>query len=59
MPKKVKSIGKSYIQKNIPDVTLSSFEFLGEKAAHIFVSWLNPFKEQKLSIIGSKTIGSF
>jgi len=59
MPKKVKSIGKNYLQKNIPDITLSSFEFTGEKAAHVFVSWLNPFKEQKLSIIGSKAMAVF
>lgn len=56
MPKKVNviSVGKSYLQKKIPDTTLSFFQFNKGKAAHIFVSWLNPFKEQKLSIIGSK-----
>ncbi|MFZ2970837.1 MAG: Gfo/Idh/MocA family oxidoreductase, partial [Minisyncoccia bacterium] len=53
-PKKVTSIGKAYLQKDIPDTTMSVLEFEGEKAAHIFVSWLNPFKEQKLSVIGSK-----
>lgn len=56
MPKKVNviAVGKNYLQKRIPDVTLSFLEFEKNKAAHIFVSWLNPFKEQKLSIIGSK-----
>ena len=59
MPKKVKSIGKSYFKKNIPDIALSSFEFDNGKSAHIFVSWLNPFKEQKISIIGSKAMAVF
>ena len=58
-PKKATAIGKSYLQKNISDITLSSLEFAGNKAAHIFVSWLNPFKEQKLSVIGSKAMAVF
>ncbi len=59
MPKKVRAIGKTYLQKDIPDITLTSLEFQEGKAAHIFVSWLNPFKEQKLSIIGSKAMAVF
>jgi len=59
MPKKVASTGKSYLQKDIPDTTMSMMEFDGEKAAHIFVSWLNPFKEQKFSVIGSKAMAVF
>lgn len=59
MPEKVSAIGKSYLQKSIPDVTLSILEFKKNQTAHIFVSWLNPFKEQKLSIIGSKKMAVF
>lgn len=59
IPKRVMAIGKSYLQKNIPDITLSFLEFGGKKAGHIFVSWLNPFKEQKLSIVGSKAMAVF
>lgn len=59
IPEKVASSGKSYLQKDIPDTTVSIMEFEGEKAAHIFVSWLNPFKEQKLSVIGSKAMAVF
>jgi UDP-2-acetamido-3-amino-2,3-dideoxy-glucuronate N-acetyltransferase len=59
IPKKVMAVGKSYLQKDIADITLTSFEFKSNKAAHIFVSWLNPFKEQKLSVIGSKAMAVF
>ena len=59
LPKNVKAVGKSYLQKNIPDIALVVFEFKKNKAAHIFVSWLNPFKEQKLSVIGSKKMAVF
>ncbi|MDD5638548.1 MAG: Gfo/Idh/MocA family oxidoreductase [Candidatus Pacebacteria bacterium] len=59
MPEKVITIGKNYLQQDIADITLSSLEFKHNKAAHIFVSWLNPFKEQKLSIIGSRAMAVF
>lgn len=59
MPEKVTSSGKAYLQKDIPDTTISVLEFEGEKSAHMFVSWLNPFKEQKLSVIGSKAMAVF
>jgi UDP-2-acetamido-3-amino-2,3-dideoxy-glucuronate N-acetyltransferase len=59
MPKEVSAFGKTYLQKNVPDITLASFSFSGGKAAHIFVSWLNPFKEQKFSVIGSKAMAVF
>lgn len=59
MPEKVISIGRAYLHKDIPDTTMSVMEFDGGKAAHVFVSWLNPFKEQKLSVIGSKAMAVF
>ena len=59
MPQKVSATGKSYLQKNVPDTTLSVLEFRKNQTAHIFVSWLNPFKEQKLSISGSKKMAVF
>jgi len=58
-PERVIAIGKSYLQNNIPDVTLSTLEFPKNQAAHILVSWLNPFKEQKMSIIGSRAMAVF
>ena len=59
VPEKISALGKSYLQKDISDIVVANFEFRGGKAAHIFVSWLNPFKEQKLSIIGSKAMAVF
>jgi len=59
MPQKVLARGKSYLQRNISDVTLSILEFKKDQTAHIYVSWLNPFKEQKLSITGSKKMVVF
>jgi len=59
MPKKVRVIGENYLQKDVADTTLSFLDFGKKRAAHIFVSWLNPFKEQKLSVIGEKAMAVF
>lgn len=59
MPKTVRALGQTYLQKNIPDTTLSFLEFDKKETAHIFVSWLNPFKEQRLSVIGSRAMAVF
>jgi len=59
MPKRVRVAGKSYFKKNISDTTLTFLEFDNKKTAHIFGSWLNPFKEQKFVVIGSKKMAVF
>lgn len=53
-PHTVNSFGASYITPNIFDITLTTMEFDNNIKAHIYVSWLNPFKEHKLSVIGSE-----
>lgn len=59
MPIEVYSHGMSWVNKNIADVTLSYLKFNNNQSAHIFVSWLNPFKEQKLTVIGEKKMAVF
>ena len=45
--------GGSYLRQNV-DTTLTTCEFPSGVQAHIFVSWLHPFKEQKLTIVGGR-----
>jgi len=69
MPNKITSFGKNYLFPNtvdtnsnfkIPyDVTLTYLEFKNDVRAHIFVSWLHPYKEQKLVIIGTQKMAVF
>jgi len=59
MPFQVVACGGSYIQPNIPDVTVTNLLLDNGVRAHIFVSWLHPFKEQRLVIIGSRKMASF
>ncbi|MBP9075186.1 MAG: Gfo/Idh/MocA family oxidoreductase [Caldilineaceae bacterium] len=59
MPFQVVATGGNYIQANIADVTLTNLLFDNGVRAHIHVSWLHPFKEQRLVVIGSRKMASF
>ncbi|MFN0247158.1 MAG: Gfo/Idh/MocA family protein [Kofleriaceae bacterium] len=59
LPFQVIATGGAYVQPNIADVTVTQLLFDNGVAAHVFVSWLNPFKEQKLVVVGSKRMATF
>lgn len=59
LPIEVTCVGGSYLTPNLADVTVSCLHFASGRRAHIFVSWLNPFKEQKLVIFGDKQMAVF
>lgn len=59
MPEMVYATGGSYLQQKIPDTTLTVLDFPNGVKAHIFVSWLHPFKEQKLVVVGDKKMAVF
>ena len=58
-PSSVTAVGESFLQKGIADVTLASASFPSGARAHIFVSWLHPLKEQKLTVIGDRKMAIF
>ena len=58
-PMEVSACGGSYLTKGIADTTLSNLRFENESRAHIFVSWLHPFKEQRLVVVGDKKMAIF
>src|SRR5215471_5056758 len=58
-PVRVSAHGGSYLNPEIFDTTLTTCDFRSGVKAHIFVSWLHPFKEQKLAIVGSKKMAVF
>lgn len=59
MPFRVSATGGAYLQPDIADVTVTSLEFGSGIRAHIFVSWLHPYKEQRMVVIGSKRMAVF
>jgi UDP-2-acetamido-3-amino-2,3-dideoxy-glucuronate N-acetyltransferase len=59
LPLEVSAVGGAYLQPNIADVTVSNLLFERGTRAHIFVSWLHPYKEQRLVVIGSRKVVAF
>jgi UDP-2-acetamido-3-amino-2,3-dideoxy-glucuronate N-acetyltransferase len=58
-PVEVSACGGSYLTNGIADTTLSNLRFSDASRAHIFVSWLHPFKEQRLVVVGDKKMAIF
>ena len=58
-PEKVLAAGGFYLHRKIADVTTTHLEFPSGLQAHIFVSWLHPFKEQKLVVVGERKMAVF
>jgi UDP-2-acetamido-3-amino-2,3-dideoxy-glucuronate N-acetyltransferase len=59
LPEWASTSGQHYLQHEIADVTMTCLAFPGKARAHIFVSWLHPFKEQKLVVTGSRKMAVF
>ena len=59
MPERVLATGACYLHKSIADTTTTHLAFSNGINAHIHVSWLHPFKEQKLVVVGDKGMASF
>jgi len=58
-PETVLTTGGNYLHQKIADVTTTHLEFPSGLKAHIFVSWLHPFKEQKLVVVGDRKMAVF
>ena len=50
----VSARGQSYLQNDLEDVVFLSLYFKDKKMAQIQISWLDPHKERKLTLVGSK-----
>ena len=59
MPENVHCTGGNYLHQKIADVTTTHLEFSSGLKAHIFVSWLHPFKDQKLVVVGDLKMAVF
>lgn len=53
LPARVLATGANYITDGVADMTLSHLAFSKDLQAHIFVSWLHPYKDHRMVVIGS------
>jgi UDP-2-acetamido-3-amino-2,3-dideoxy-glucuronate N-acetyltransferase len=58
-PTDVSAFGATYLTAGVADVTVTNLTFSGDLRAHIFVSWLHPYKEQKLVVVGDRKMAVF
>jgi len=58
-PISVEASGGYYLSKDVADTTMTFMTFSNGVKAHVFVSWLHPFKDQKLVVVGDKAMASF
>lgn len=54
LPVTVSAESAALLRAGMPDVTVTHLDFPGRLRAHIFVSWLHPFKEQRFVVVGSE-----
>ncbi|WPD22761.1 MAG: Gfo/Idh/MocA family oxidoreductase [Candidatus Electrothrix scaldis] len=59
MPTTVCAQGGNFLHQRIADTTVTLLDFPSGTRAHIFVSWLHPFKEQMLVVVGDKQMAVF
>jgi predicted dehydrogenase len=53
MPQSVAAMGQSYLREGVEDVGFIVLEFSGKVIAHIHVSWLDPHKVRRTTVVGS------
>lgn len=60
-PEAVSATGSSYLQsaRGIEDVVFATLHYPGGRMAHVHVSWLDPHKTRKLTVVGDKKMAVF
>lgn len=58
-PTEIAAQGHSYLQRGIEDVVFLTMKFRSGVVAHAQMSWLDPHKERRLTVVGSKQMAVF
>ncbi len=58
-PLSVSAQGAAYVQPARADVVFLTLRFPGDRLAHVHVSWLDPHKVRRLTIVGSSKMAVF
>ena len=58
-PSEVNAFGESYMRPGIEDVVFCFLRFPSGVAAHLHLSWLDPHKERRFTVVGSKRMATF
>ncbi len=58
-PCEVSARGESYMRDGIEDVVFAFLRFPSGLAAHLHLSWLDPHKERRFTVVGSQRMATF
>jgi predicted dehydrogenase len=58
-PHEVTARGECYVREGVEDVVFCFLRFPSGIAAHLHLSWLDPHKERRFTIVGSKRMATF
>jgi predicted dehydrogenase len=58
-PTEVTAHGECYMREGIEDVVFGFLRFPSGLAAHLHLSWLDPHKERRLTVVGSRRMATF
>ena len=58
-PYECRAMGESYMREGIEDVVFCYLRFPSGLAAHMHLSWLDPHKERRLTVVGSRRMATF
>jgi predicted dehydrogenase len=59
LPETVSARGESYLHEGVEDVVFLTVKYAGRELGHIHLSWLDPHKERRLTVVGSKKMVVF
>jgi predicted dehydrogenase len=58
-PYECRAVGESYVNRGVEDVVFCYLRFPSGLAAHMHLSWLDPHKERRFTVVGSKRMATF
>jgi predicted dehydrogenase len=58
-PSEVEARGEAYMRPGVEDVVFGFMRFPSGRAAHMHLSWLDPHKERRFTVVGSKRMATF
>jgi predicted dehydrogenase len=58
-PYECRAVGESYMREGIEDVVFCYLRFPSGLAAHLHLSWLDPHKERRFTVVGSRRMATF
>lgn len=58
-PREVSARGACYVREGVEDVVFAYLRFPGGATAHMHLSWLDPHKERRITVVGSERMATF